>query len=488
MKAIELKNAILNLAIQGKLVPQNETDEPASILLEKIVSERNQLIKDKKIKATTKPLEEISDDEKPFNIPSSWQWVRLNSLGKIISGYTPKTYIKDNWNNDGIAWITPADMKYVVGKYVSHGRRYIAKKCLLSSSIRLIPKDSLIFSSRAPIGYIAIAENELCTNQGFKSLVPVNTEIVPYLYYCLIALTPEIQSRASGTIKEISGTEFGKTIIPLPPLKEQKRIVGKIENILPLVEKYDRLEVELSLLNKNISSELRKSILQYAIEGKLVPQDDSDEPASVLLSKIAAEKQELIKAKKIKMAKPLPPIRDNEKPFDIPSSWRWVRLDDVSIFYTGNSINKTEKEKNYTNLTEGYSYIATKDIGFDNSIDYTNGVQIPFETDFKIARKNAVLLCIEGGSAGRKIGLLNQDVCFGNKLCAFHSILINEYYLYYFLQSRAFLSIFNSSKTGIIGAVSINTIKELIMPIPPIEEQKRIVESVQELLVLCRRF
>ena len=246
----KIKDSILHEAIQGKLVPQDYDDEPASVLLEKIRAEKERLLEGKIIKKNKNEsfifkennhfFEKIRneelvciDDELPFNIPSSWNWVRLNSLGEIVGGGTPKTTVDEYWNDGDIPWLTPADMKFVEGKYVRFGKRNITNVGLEKSSAKLIPKNSIIYSSRAPIGYIAIAKNELCTNQGFKSLVPYDKEIVDYVYYCLIALTKDIQSRASGTtFKEISGTKFGETLIPLPPLNEQKRIISRIEKLI----------------------------------------------------------------------------------------------------------------------------------------------------------------------------------------------------------------------------------------------------------------
>ena len=249
----KLKSSILQDAIQGKLVPQDSNDEPASILLEKIQEEKERLIKEKKIKRNNKDSfiykrnnryyervgkKEINciDDEIPFEIPSNWIWVRLQSLGEIIGGGTPKTKNSEYWEGGNIAWLTPADMKYINGKYVSRGKRNITKLGLEKSSAKLMPKNSIVYSTRAPIGYIAITKNELSTNQGFKSITPYEKNIVIYIYYVLIGLTKEIQSRASGTtFKEISGKKFGETLIPLPPLNEQKNIVNKIEKLLSII-------------------------------------------------------------------------------------------------------------------------------------------------------------------------------------------------------------------------------------------------------------
>ena len=169
----------------------------------------------------------------------------------------------------------------------------------------------------------------------------------------------------------------------------------------------------------------------------------------------------------------------DEMPFDIPDSWEWCRLSSVNDMYTGNSINQTDKKTKYTNLSTGYYYIGTKDVGFDHTIDYDNGVKIPYNNSkFKIAPKNCILLCIEGGSAGRKIAFTNQDICFGNKLCCFISYGIDYLFLYYYLQSPLFQEIFKKNTTGIIGGVSVNTLKSLYFPVPPLAEQKRIIERI----------
>ncbi|MCI5544253.1 MAG: restriction endonuclease subunit S [Azospirillum sp.] len=248
------------------------------------------------------------------------------------------------------------------------------------------------------------------------------------------------------------------------------------------------------------AQDLKNSILQLAIQGKLVPQDPNDEPASELLKKIKAEKAELVKQGKIKKEKQESYIfrgDDNkyyeqigsetkditdEIPFDIPNNWEWVRIKFLCDTYTGNSISENIKKSKYTNLSAGYNYIGTKDVGFDNTINYENGVKIPFkEEKFRYAYPEDILLCIEGGSAGRKIAILSQTVCFGNKLCDFHQYLNQTRYLYYLLQSPYFFGIFKENISGIIGGVSINKIKELIIPLPPLAEQKRIVKKIEEL-------
>ena len=253
------------------------------------------------------------------------------------------------------------------------------------------------------------------------------------------------------------------------------------------------------------AQQLKNSILQLAVQGKLVPQDPNDEPASVLLERIRAEKEALIKAKKIKREKnpsvifrgadntPYEKIGNEtvelEVPFDIPDSWEWCRLVSVNDMYTGNSINETEKKLHYTGLSDGRFYIGTKDVGFDHVITYDNGVRIPFAKDqFRIAPRDSILLCIEGGSAGRKIAFTNQDVCFGNKLCCFVSFGIDYKFLYYYLQSPLFQAAFKENTTGIIGGVSVNTLKAMLLPVPPLAEQKRIVCEIEKYEPLLEQY
>ncbi|EJP76438.1 type I restriction modification DNA specificity domain protein [Campylobacter sp. FOBRC14] len=275
---------------------------------------------------------------------------------------------------------------------------------------------------------------------------------------------------------------------------------------MPLVEKYKEDKEKLDELNLSFPSKLKKSILDYAVKGKLVEQNLEDESVEILLQKIGQEKQRLVKDKKLKADKfpqstifigednsPYEKIGketrciEDEIPFEIPSSWAWVRLGEICQIYTGDSINQTQKLTKYTNLEDGRCYIATKDVDFDGSIDYENGVKIPFnESRFKIAPKNSVLLCVEGGSAGKKIGYLDCDVCFGNKLCCFNPLLIEPKFIYYYLQSQIFIYSFMQKMSGIISGISLNSIKTIVIAIPPLPEQKRIVEKIELLLPLLK--
>ena len=184
-------------------------------------------------------------------------------------------------------------------------------------------------------------------------------------------------------------------------------------------------------------------------------------------------------------------IRDisDEVPFEIPDSWEWCRLSFANDMYTGNSINESEKKSKYTNLTDGRYYIGTKDVEFNHSIVYENGVKIPLNAEkFRIAPCNSILMCIEGGSAGRKIAFTKYEVCFGNKLCCFVAHGIDYKFLYYYLQSPIFQLTFKGNTTGIIGGVSVNTLKSMLFPVPPIEEQKRIVDKLSDIVPFIEQY
>ena len=246
------KAKILDLALRGQLVPQDPTDEPASVLLERIRAEKEELIKQGKIKRDKKEsvifrgednsyYEKIGDyvrcidSELPFELPDSWMFVRFKHIGEVVGGGTPKTNISEYWDGN-IPWLTPADFCGYEEMYVSSGARTITEIGLKSSSAQMLPANSVLYSSRAPIGYIAIAANPVSTNQGFKSVVPYDFSMSPYLYYCLKARTDDIIQRATGTtFKEISGSEMAETIIPLPPFTEQKRLVAKATQLLNVI-------------------------------------------------------------------------------------------------------------------------------------------------------------------------------------------------------------------------------------------------------------
>ncbi|WP_392448759.1 restriction endonuclease subunit S [Capnocytophaga canis] len=231
------KAKVLDMAIRGQLVPQNPDDEPASVLLERVKNEQQSAKSKKRNTAHNTHYEE----EAPFEIPENWVWCRLGEIGEVISGGTPQTSNENYWNGD-VSWITPADLSNYKEKYISRGKRNISMEGLENSSAKIIRRGSVLFSSRAPIGYVAISEKEVSTNQGFKSISPYIENSEHYIYYFLLAEKENISLKASGTtFKELSGTEFGKILFPLPPLAEQRRIVEKIEHIFSVLDELEEI-------------------------------------------------------------------------------------------------------------------------------------------------------------------------------------------------------------------------------------------------------
>ena len=299
-----------------------------------------------------------------------------------------------------------------------------------------------------------------------------------------------------------NGKTLSKMIVPIPPHNEQIRITDKLKEVLSQVCRYGLAQDRLDNLNFQIQASLKKSILQEAIQGRLVPQIPEEGTAQELLEQIRQEKARLVKEGKLKKSALSDSTifrGDDNKyyeqvgsttaditeriPFDVPANWSWVKLATAVNLYTGNSISDTEKKARYT-AVEGTEYIGTKDVGFDHKIDYSNGVNIPeqYLPYFKIAPRSSVLLCIEGGSAGRKVAIVDKDVCFGNKLCCLspYKSMLSKY-IFYYLQSPIFFESFRGNLAGIIGGVSVNTLKTLIMPLPPLLELQRIVKHIDEL-------
>lgn len=482
MNARDLQNSILHLAIQGKLVKQREEEGTAKELLEKIEAEKKHLLKEKKIRKQ-KPLASIKEDEIPFDIPESWEWVRIAEIGEIVGGGTPKTGNSEFWSGGDIPWLTPADMKFVEGKYVKNGGRFITHKGLKGSSARLMPKGTIIYSSRAPIGYIAIADNDLATNQGFKSLVPYEISVNEYMYYCLISRTNEIISRASGTtFKEISGSEFGLTIVPLPPLEEQKRIVAKIEELMPYVDKYDKAYSEVEELNKKFPEDMQKSILQYAIQGKLVKQREEEEGAAEeLYQQIHEEKEKLVNERKIKKPKKLSDITKDEIPYDIPDNWKWVRLGEVAIKITDGSHNPPPKK------SSGYYVISAKNVKnekiiFENVDRYTDEEGFLKENSRTNIKRGDIIMGIIGGSIGNIAIYDHDEKVIAQRSIAIIDTLANNDYIKVFLQSPLIQHQLKNTSSTAQGGVYLGTINEILVPLPPLEEQKRIVKKIEELL------
>ena len=525
MNGKQLKNSVLQWAIQGKLVPQDPNDEPASVLLEKIRQEKERLIKEKKIKRDKNAsiiyrgednsyYEKILatgevkciDEEVPFDVPNGWEWCRIASLADVVRGGSPRPAGSPIFYDGSIPFLKVADLTRESSIYVKSFSSTIKEAGL--SKTRLVEAGTLLLTnSGATLGVPKICTFETTFNDGVAAFLSLDERLKLYVYWFFCYMTDLYRNINQGTAQPNLNTDIIKmTLVPIPPYKEQIRIIEQLGNISPIIEHYEKAQDELDELNESIPKLIKQSILQEAIRGKLMPQIAEEGTAQELLEQIKAEKQKLVKEGKLKKSALNNSVifrGDDNKyyeqignkclditeqiPFEIPNSWTWTKLSCVTSVYTGNSISETEKQAKFTNV-QGRYYIGTKDVGFNNKIVYNNGISIPlqYEQNFKIAPANSVLMCIEGGSAGKKIAILNQDVCFGNKLCCFAPFWEIGKFIYYYLQSPSFVELFNLNKTGIIGGVSVAKVKEIVIPLPPVMEQQRIVAQIDRLFEQLR--
>ena len=486
MKADTLKKSILQYAMQGKLVPQDPNDEPASELLKRIKAEKDQLIKDGKIKKE-KPLSPITQDEIPYDLPQGWQWVRLGELGITTTGTTPSTN-KPEFFGGKYSFVKPADI-------TNSGKIIYNKQTLSDLGIkngRFIPKNSILMVCiGGSIGKVGFTQKDCSCNQQINAITPFIDDLANYIFIALISpyfFNKVLSVAPQTTLPIISKGKWESLIIPLPPLAEQKRIVEKLEEILPLIDEYGKNEEILSEMNQKLPKQIRRSILQYAVQGKLVPQDPQDEPASELLKRIKAEKEQLIKEGKIKKEKPLPPITQDEIPYDLPQGWQWVRLGSICSI---NPRNIADDDTNagfipMSQIKDGYNNEHSfeikkwKDIkkGFTH---FKNGdIVIAKITPCFQNRKSAIIKNLPNdiGAGTTELHVIREDT----------SILLKKYLLLIF-KTELFIKNGIKNFTGTAGQQRIGKdfIVNYLIPLPPLAEQKRIVVKVEELLNLVNK-
>lgn len=484
----ELKNSILQLAIQGKLVEQRPEEGTAQELYAQIQAEKQRLIQSGKLKKE-KPLPEITEDEKPFEIPEGWMWVRLGHLCNIINGFTPSRSNPDFWNGS-IPWFTIDDIRRQ-GRFISHTAQYITNKALSKGTQRLIPPETVLLCCTASVGEYAYTKIALTTNQQFNALViqEENTHLIwsMYLYVFAQTLKPQIiEGAGKTTFNFLSVGKLKEFLVPIPPFDEQKRIVAKIEELLPLVDRYEHAWTKLEDFNRRFPEDMKKSILQQAIQGKLVEQRPKEGTAQELYAQIQAEKQRLIKEGKIKKEKPLPEITEDEKPFEIPDGWMWVRWGDLSesIQYGFNAPAQNSGR---------IKMVRISDIQ-DGKVLWGS---VPFcqieenEIPKYLLKKNDILFARTGGTVGKSylVREVSEEAIYAGYLIRtrYSSSLVPEY-LKCFMESPLY---WDQLKNGTIATAQPNcngkTLSKMILPLPPLAEQKRIVARLEELLPLCER-
>ncbi|HEO8715971.1 TPA: restriction endonuclease subunit S [Streptococcus agalactiae] len=436
----------------------------------------------------------IQEVEVPYEIPESWNWVKLRNIGSITSGGTPKSS-EPSYYGGNITWITPADMgKQQNNKFFAKSSKKITELGLQKSSAQLISKKSIVYSSRAPIGHINIVTEDYTTNQGCKSITPLLVDLI-FLYWLLQFRTKDIILRSSGTtFKEISASGFGDTLLPLPPLAEQKRIVAQIEKALAKVDEYAESYNKLQQLDKEFPDKLKKSILQYAMQGKLVAQSPDDEPVEVLLEKIKAEKQKLYEEGKLKK-KDLEELvvtkGDDNSPYGkIPKNWSFLTIKDIFSITTGLSYKKTDLAitKNGVRIIRGGNINPLSFKILDN--DYY--IDPKFITSETVYLKRNQLLTPVSTSLEHigKFARIDKDYPntaaggFVFQLTPFVSSDVLSKYLLFSLSSPIFYEQLKSI-TKLSGQALYNIPKtklnELLVPLAPETEQKRISQRVEQL-------
>ncbi|WP_419092399.1 restriction endonuclease subunit S [Waltera sp.] len=477
----QLKASILQYAIQGKLVEQRPEEGSGEELYQQIQTEKQRLIQEKKIKKE-KTLVEITEDEIPFDIPESWKWVRLGDC----TGYSqtkpkisPKDITDDMWSLD------LEDIQKESGAILT---RTTASERKITGDKVLFYKGQVLYSKLRPyLKKILIApDNGICTPE----LVPFNTYLVYANYIVYVLRSPHIDyvvnSVTYGVKMPRVGTEtMVNLLIPLPPLSEQKRIVAKIEELLPLIGRYAVAYEKLEQFNAKFPEDMKKSILQYAIQGKLVEQRAEEGTAEELYQQIQAEKQHLIAEKKIKKEKTLPEIAEDEVPFDIPESWKWCRLSDIIDVRDG-----THDSPKY--VPEGIPLITSKNLS-NGIIDYGNVKYITQEDADKINARSMVedddILFAMIGSIGNPV-LVKKDREFCIKNMAlfkkFADTDIFMQYMYWFFFYAQY-KLKKEASGGVQSFISLSRFREYLVPLPPFAEQKRIVAKIEELLPLCER-
>ncbi len=482
----QLKASILQMAIQGKLVEQRPEEGTAEDLYDQIQAEKQKLIKEGKIKKE-KPLAEITEGEVPFDIPESWRWVRLRDIcTKIVDGdHNPPA-----GHNQPTEYLMLSATNINQNKIVELDKvRYVTKEVFEVENQRTnVEINDIFFTIVGSMGRSCVYKGGL--NICFQRSVSVlSTLIYPeYLKYLLD--TPYIQDfmyrNATGTAqKGFYLKQVENLVVALPPFEEQHRIVAKIEELLPYVDRYAEAYEKLEQFNAKFPEDMKKSILQYAIQGKLVEQRPEEGTAEELYQQIQEEKQKLITEGKIRKEKPLAEIAEDEIPFDIPESWKWCRLSEVIDVRDG-----THDSPKY--VPKGVPLVTSKNLS-GGTIDYGNIKYITQADADKINERSAVndgdILFAMIGSIGNPV-LVKKD----REFCIKNMALFKKYtdtnidmnYMYWFFYFAQY-GLKAEASGGVQSFISLTRFREYLFPLPPYEEQKRIAKRLEEVLPLCER-
>ncbi len=482
MTAKELKNALLQEAVQGKLVPQIASEGDAKDLLEEIRKEKSKLVKEGKIKKE-KPLPEITEDDIPFDIPENWCWCRLN---EIAFSLTDGVHFAPKYLPNGIPCFSAKDIyddKINLSKC-----NFISEKDyeMMREKIN-VKHNSILISKSGSIGRSAIIDEYfkfgLVESIGVINLISIIPQYIKVLLDYLFGQTFENEYTQGIAVKHLTLQLLASIKVPLPPLDEQKRIVAAIEKFMPLIEEYGKKETELKAFNEQIGTLTKKAILQEAVQGKLVPQIAAEGNAKDLLEEIKKEKAKLIKEGTIKKEKALPEITEDEIPFDIPESWCWCRLGELVDTNIGLTYSPSDI------ITSGGTEVLRSNNIQNGKIVYDDLVHVSKNVPEKcLSKKGDLLICARNGSKALvgKSALIEQDgMAFG----AFMAIVrspINPYILH-FINSPVYRAKLDGVNTTTINQITQDNLRETLFPLPPLAEQKRIVEAIEKMLPLCEK-
>ena len=476
----QLKASILKYAMQGKLVEQKPEDGTGEDLFCKM----------QQVSTPNKNVTPIVDEEIPFDIPSSWKWCKFGELVDCSMGKTPPRAEPVWWQND-IHWVSISDMKDY--GHISYTKEMVSQKALEEKFGGISTKGTLLMSFKLTVGRTSILDIDAVHNEAIISIYPyVDTEnyFRDYLFYILPIVTQWGDSKNAIKGKTLNSKSIANLMIPLAPLNELQRIVAKIEELLPYVDRYAAAYEKLEQFNAKFPEDMKKSILQYAIQGKLVEQRPEEGTGEELYQQILKEKKRLIKEGKIKKEKPLTEIAEDEIPFDIPESWKWVKVGSLAVVQS----SKRVFEKDY--VSDGIPFFRSKEIGDL----YRNE---PIKTELFIAEEHYNSLAEEYGVPQigdiliTSVGTIgNTWICDGRKfyykdgnitqICG--NQFFDSKYVECFLHSPLFEKQALSTVAGTAySALTIIKLKNLIMPLPPLAEQKRIVAKLEEILPLCER-
>ena len=486
----QLKASILQYAIQGKLVEQRPEEGTAEELYQQIQAEKQRLVKEGKIKKE-KPLPEIAENEIPFDIPESWKWVRIGTVATILGGKRIPAGRKLSSNDTGYIYIRVSDMK---NGYVStENLQYVPEDIFPSISKYIIHKEDVFITVAGTIGRVGKIPPELdganLTENADRLVFSLMDQ--DWLIKCMQSSLVQNQI-ADATTKvgqpKLAIIRIQNILIPLPPLAEQHRIVAKIEELLPLVDRYAAAYEKLEQFNAKFPEDMKKSVLQYAIQGKLVEQRAEEGTGEELYQQIQAEKQRLIKEGKIKKEKPLPEITEDEIPFDIPGNWKWVRLSNIAE----SIVDCPHSTPKYLDMETEYCTIDTNCI--DEKGDITKWRYVDADTyTARITRltpqKDDIVYTREGSICRAAILPEGSKVCLGQRvmlICSANGVF--PQFIRRLLMSPMVIRKLTEQQKG-IGAkhVNVSDVCNLILPLPPLTEQMRIVAKLEEILPLCER-